>query len=452
MMSKTQIIVSLVVLLGVIAGVSFISQFTGTMTLDPTGTLAPAPGSAGLMLALVDPAHALPEASPRVLEKDALSCYEVWFQNPAPFPLEITWKGNSANCQGVDVGVVSSSATDRYVRLAALCLGSPGTGATMWSGPWSALAVAQWRHDWQWTELRPTTPRRVVIPAADAGHGPAWGILRFQVRSHEEGEEPLTGDWLTRALPDGTPRAQHFQTRVRFVPSLRVFPEERTFTDWRTDQPPPSVEFWVWSATRCRFTLVPRAAAPDPWWQTTVQPLTRDECRDLAQQLALAFGPTSVTSAYRVVARGRDVDKAGQLPDWGKMTRHLVLDSDASSEPVRIVWTGRVVGPVQLGRGSDGDGIDLGNFPLATGTRHTIQLSTEQRDVTMRVERVHPAYLQVQLLEMPMQHGRSHWQLQVAIPPDRVSGPLPDDSAVYLSLSDLSQRLLRIPVSGVGYR
>jgi hypothetical protein len=312
-------------------------------------------------------------------------------------------------------------AWERRVSCAGLVSGLGGAGDLV-----SVAAVVELTRHLTWTPLQVADGSRAVVPAG------ARGWVRLSWRADRPGRERLAVELTDDA---GSP-VQRLEVPVVFVPAVQVYPRQVDLGEWDADGPAPAAELWCWSATR---DDVPLTVAGDSDLEAAVRRLSPGEARHVQQTLGQQGISTRVRAGWAVTVRPR-------VGDLGPFERVVRLDSPALLEPLDATVVGRVRGEVSVAADEQGR-IDLGAFPSERGARRQVAV-TAPPEARLTVAGRVPDYLAAELTAI--EPGR--WQLSVAVPPDRVTGPLPAGSAVTVRLAGEPGRRLHIPVIGQAYR
>src|SRR5262249_39940964 len=129
-------------------------------------------------------------------------------------------------------------------------------------------------------------------------------------------------------------------------------------------------------------------------------------------------------SLYRVKVIARDRPPEAPL-DWGQFHRDITVTSDLGLMSITVPVTGHMHGPINM----PGQ-ILLETFPARDGKTVTIPFSSNLPGISLQVERRSPDYLAADLKEFKDPDGTSRWELTVQVPPNRLIGALPADSAI----------------------
>src|SRR5262249_27487865 len=129
--------------------------------------------------------------------------------------------------------------------------------------------------------------------------------------------------------------------------------------------------------------------------------------------------------------------------DWGVFHHDITVTSDLGLMSIAIPVTGNMHGPIKSPAQ-----ILFETFPARDGKTVTIALAGNAPGISLSVEKRSPDYLGADLKESKEMDGPSRWELSVRVPPNRLTGALPADSAIVLRVQGSGSRRIRIPVLG----
>ncbi|HEY8504194.1 MAG TPA: hypothetical protein VIL46_06395 [Gemmataceae bacterium] len=473
MKSVTQVLLPIALVVGLIFGVTYISNYTRSNRPVPNQESGPAqdvmPLKFGHTVAKRDPEYFYLRHFRENYEVGTGGRHDFWFHNPNPQPAELRLDYTNCACSSVDIGVVAADAWGRYQKQAAA---SALAGAALPAGPDVLAAVAlaalvappdniRWEHR-SITEEGNDARRPVEIPAADPARGPQLGIFRLnwdEVRS--VGPKGLGAKVLVRF--DGTlPREIDLRASIAGVPPVLVWPPEVDVGEL-TAGARREVSFFCFSATRplgdFAVTVTPRE--PHPCVRVgTPEPLSPEEVRALEAALpAAGQDAPSIASGYRVAVTVHERIGQDQL-DLGPIWRVLRVTGEPTGEQ-QVVLRGLVRGDLQVvGGPDDRDLIDLGqSFSSERGTDKAVKLVTNRLSLELELlaDETRPNYLEVELESVnkgePVE-GQKQWRLSIGVPARKLYGSLPSGSGVSLKVTDTATgqtRRIRIPVQGKTY-
>jgi len=143
-------------------------------------------------------------------------------------------------------------------------------------------------------------------------------------------------------------------------------------------------------------------------------------------------------------------EKNGKEMDLGPFsyTLSLLLDEQPTSD-AQPTFYGRVKGEVDVGGPEDHGRIDLHTYKVRDGTSQVIPVWADA-NAGLEIQEQQPASLEVKLWKdaKQLRSDKTKWLLEVTVPSDSPSGPLPENSAIVLRLTSPTPRLVRIPVMG----
>lgn len=202
-----------------------------------------------------------------------------------------------------------------------------------------------------------------------------------------------------------------------------------------------------WSTTRKQLDL--QVVNDDPLCLWKLKPLNDSDCRRLEEKLSKEGG-TRILSAYRlslIVFEEKGGKQRDQGPFFLKPT--LTLGGQALDNGLPL-FIGKVQGEVDISGVDEHGKIQLGSFRIKEGAKQHLVIRTEP-DVDLGLESHRPSFLTVKLrIDSKESTARQRkWVLEVAVPPDQDrTGPLGEESAIFLRLKGTSSRKIRIPIIG----
>lgn len=413
MKSYTQVVLLVVLVMALVGGVAFVSQFnrSSDSPVKVPGTTTPAVG----FLRFSPKGHVLlDDAEEYTAEGD------FWIKNLTAEPVELRLQSLAPPAATAQITWLTAEEID----------GIPiGEEPSLEPGP-------------RWQPL-PTDGPVVTVPAPGKKDNTV-GILRLSWQGKQASKEtPASATlWLGSA---GSGRKEEVHAAVTLVPAIQVDSEPLKLRDLSVKGQQESVEFLCWSATRLRFPLRVQRDSLGPNTYCAFDPLSEEQCRELART-----HENGVRSGYRVrvtVQERRDKEAL----DLGMLERKLVLQGPPGAAPVGVKITGKVRGEVKLLAPGNGDSIDLGSFPTAAGKKLPVTLGADDANVELHLEGWAPRDLDVQLSEPATVDGQKRWTLDLKAEPRAVVGPLPADSKVVLKVQQggVTRRML-LPLRGQG--
>jgi hypothetical protein len=411
----TQVVAPILIVVGIIGGITFVVQYSGLGKPAPN---RPDPGtvSADDLLHFSQRKAQWGDDDPDYaaeFEVGARHDYDFRFENRTPSPVTLSLESKTCACSEISVATLP-----------------PGT----------ASSVPPAAHDvWQRLEPKATS---LTVPAANES-GPAVGWVRLSWQGRKEGPERLNAILRVEQGLRGR-QTITLSAVVIFVPPILVESDTVKLKDLASPGQEETVEFNCWSATRAQFPLTVREAKASGNVVHETRPLTEVECRALATATR-----ARVKAGYRVRVTVRE-RRDGAVLDLGPFQYKLVLAGPPDRPPAEVTLTGVVRGEVAVASAEDAAGIQLRTFPAEKGTEKTIGIVSDRGNMNLRLEAWTPEAIEVRLGPGKMIDGRQRWELFVKVPPRAVVGALPEDSAVILRVEGDTPRRMRLPVHGQG--
>jgi hypothetical protein len=446
MKSPLQTALVVVVLLALVGGITFVSQWMRPPDDKQPG---PAPGVQAKLnfpKLVAGPARAEVTAD-KDKPPDALiseiyqeRSYTFWLQNPAPQPVHLVGRGKSCTCSSVHLGTFTPEDWTSFQATpeAPAAVAKLNGGATVEELSQAAKAFLD-RASWQPLEDKQTA----AVPAATAD-GPAPALLRVTWKGRKMGPDRLS---VTVADEDGYP--YKLEIPIDILPPVFTVP-----VALHVDRPlvaggggQETVSFNCWSATRPSFGLDVRVAGPTPeCFVVEKTPLTGADLEKAAGD-AKALKPIC---GYRVSVTVYERRNGRQL-DLGPFYRKVELRMPGEPEPHPMDLTGSVVGDVGIPaeEPKDRDRVVFTTFPSSRGMSKPVYLESNKPGLELELAEKSPDYLEVALGKPRTEGGRTTWELTVTVPPNRASGRFPKDAAVVLTIKGDPPRRIRLPVVGM---
>lgn len=458
MKAVTQIVLPLLIVVGLVAGVTFVKQYSATTppVIGPeTGTAASAEGAH--LFFPVTTVEWAPSYAAEV-EMNMPGHHDFWFANQKPFPVKLGVFQKNCKCAKIEIAMLTKEEAPRYKRARlAVAAGLALQGA---AGPLAVLSRAEVAQQgtpgegslnlrWSPMEKDDTRGHFVVVPPESEG------ILRLSWEGKKPGHERLVAEFWTQPEADRAALYgyQRLEVPLVVVPPMRNLPPEANLGDI---YPGGSGEarLFCWSSTRADLpldvTVMGRDDKPDRNFSCSWEPLSQAECEALAKEQT-----SRVLCAYRVTVRVQERLSDGTQLDLGPFRRKLSLVSTPGFEAGEPLVIGVVRGDVTVGTEADRDRISLGSFRAEVGRSRSIDITAENPKVELlpTVE-VEPEILKAELKPDPdaKAKGLKRWTLTVGVPPNRGNGILPPTSAAYVTIQSDPPRRIRIPVTGNAYQ
>lgn len=453
---KSAIQIGLLLLIGVamIGGITFVAHYNST---NRQGTITPAKSNPVPALAFHTTSAQWDPQNPALAaeyEVQQRGHYDFWFEKRQPGAVALQVATKSPACTEVRVGIGSAEAWRAYqawsqTTAPTWCLATGGRAPDLLS----VIGMMNWARALHWRELVTAEGAETVIPAEEASSGPVGGVVRVGWRVNKLGADQLRVDLTTRQSPDAPPALVKLKVAIQGVLPVRVHPTTVDMGELNPMGPPATTTVWCWSATRDQLLLSAQETAADPCFVVLCSPLNGGEQQALARRLASQNVLTQVRSAFRVEITAHPHRSAQEQIDLGPFQREVRLTTDANAAPLQVFINGSVRSEFVVGVPEDKGRINLGNIKSSEGTAKVVLLSTELPGVQLQVDAVHPDFLRVKLedVQQSMVSGKKRWRLHLEVPPNRLAGPVPANSAVILKTLDESPRRLRIPIQGHAY-
>jgi len=443
MKSLTQVVLPIGILVALIAGVTFVSQYSGFRAPPPRPRTALAAGASAdeLLHFPISTVQWDDDDSEYMAEFELRTRYrhDFRFVNRTSSAVALGLKLKS--CQCAQVSVALATAPDRQAMAAAAAgiapaaaLGQPLPLAGAAATADFALTLPGAKDRWQSLD----GGAAVTVPPGDAG------LVRVSWEGKKVGPERLAIDLWTEQAPHGRVPLR-LQVPLAFVPAIRVDPATVKVRDIAGKDQQETAELTCWSSTRTHFPLTVREENGSDCFVAGIRPLTADERQTLATQQKCR-----VLSGYRVTVTVHERRPNGDPLDLGPLERKLRLNGPADCDAATVTLTGMVRGEVKVLSVADADRIELGSFSVARGTSKTVPLAGSMEVTDLVLESCQPDHLQARLERRPDADGRKRWDLHVTAPPQRVVGRLPADSVIVLQTRGDVPRRMRIPVAGQG--
>jgi hypothetical protein len=457
-MKSLQTVMLLAVIVGAVAGITFIRHWLAT----PVSEKDAEPTPSGTEVQLDFPAFAI--GAPQVKVGDCLTQtpghYDFWFRNPNDSEVEVGLDVKSCKCTKIDVLTLTPEQEKRWAQELPAAAAAPvflGTGGFL--NVIGAVAASVRETDklfgrdaaWKGLEVEvgsdQLVKQLVPIPAR------ASGAIRLHWAGKDVRSERFTAVLWAQARGDPKTRGRNLRLDValNLVPPILVDASNLKLP--RDLQPGEqcSTEFYCWSTTRAGFGLSAREEYGDPCFTFACTPLTGAEFQKVSQAFVEEKPPRiGMLCLYRVRVSVHERLPDGHQLDLGPFRRNLILTTDQDDHRTFAVQLeGMVRGEITVGAGEQKDRINFKSFAVSRGVDMAVPVESSEAGLRLAVESKNPDYLQVELNEnTTIKDGLGHWQLKVTVPPGQAAGPLPHDSAVVLKTQSQPPRRIRIPVLG----
>jgi hypothetical protein len=455
MMSRTQTIPLLIAIVCILFGVTFVRQYMKSDTggEGPDGPTSP---TGAVNEVRLDFPRLEIEGHPE-WEYRLAGHHDFWFQNTYPYPLEIGFEKKSCRCSKVEALPLSSSDADQYLRLlnvtaSTMALESPvtflNTLGVMAVGQKGLLKFEDEHGGWKQID----NEKNVLAPAQGAG------FVRLSWDGKQISSVRLTAEVWAQA--EGSPHTRggvsKLEMPVTIVPAFHSWPEKLELGVDLNPNGQQTVETFIWSSTRAGFTISAKEESNNPCFECQCSQVRGDEFDRVSKYLD-SRGPTHPLTMYRVRVTVRERIGDKQM-DLGPFSRKIILTSDQPDFPKNSVTVeGTVRGDVKVGsvdaedtgtRKGERDKIVLRVFRSDRGTQQRTPIETSQPGMKLSVDSVIPSYLEADLKLVEQTESGDRWSLTLTVPPNRITGRFPPDSAVILKSNSVPPRRIRIPILG----
>lgn len=471
--SSTRIILPIALLFGVIFGITFISNNTNSPVAEPTkAVVSPGKRAEPLVfgIANAEPNPLSPQPALRNMTLDwevgQAGHFDFWFQNLNPEEVQVYLQGKSCTCAGAKLAIIPAESTRRALQLSSIgILGHPLQSLAM-----LPFAAGELTKDLKWVEMSlESEADRKIVPGSKGE--PQLGILRVTYNNAKTAEQRRITATVMSLLPTGLPMRKELAVVSRVGNSLLVY-SRNTPAPMLVDlgeihrNESSSRELYLFSFTRSEMS-------PRVEWVTPNEvnscltfsppvPLTGAEFDEAANVITsdLKLGPVRIRSISKTTITIHErieegtTKKLTQRMEMGPFEKRLVATIGDGSEhnSQRVLVRGTVRGELSVVSGTDArDRIDFGKTVNAlTGDTREVEIVSSQTglDAELLPELTMPPYLQVEMTLKGEEAGKKTWNLKVRIPPGKLNGSFPANSAIIIKLKDGSDQRIRVPVSG----
>jgi len=452
---RTQIILAIIVLVGMVAGITFVSQYQPTKLTGPTVIKEPSSQPA---ITLSFPVKIVEWDPPTAgdFELGFPGHYDFWFENKNAVAVDLGLMQQSCKCSTVTACALTPAEADDFRRglleegVGESGFAHGGVRTLLPSLFLSQQAMPQKQKPVpKWQKLEPQMANMMAPTTSLTVPPHSKGILRltWDGKKNQLGSERLTLSLWTQAHDRSSGRdTPHLEVPVVFHNPVELAPAAQAM-DSLNYRESRTVEFICWSAARASFTLQARPEIPDPCFECSVTPLGTDECVLLAEK-----HKSRILAGYRVKVTAHESVNDHQL-DLGPFSRNIVLTTDASPDRAIAVVTGNVRGEISVGAEEDNGKVRLESFPARSGTAKEVFILAQQPGLQLKSDiKVEPSsldYLKVSLKG----DGDDRWLLFVKVQPGCPPGKLPADAAAVVTIqNNSSSRQIRIPITGRAYQ
>ncbi len=480
--SPLKLVIPIALLVAVVFGVTFISQYSPKSVDDDTEAGLRGQSGVGRAEPPLRFNSSIRQWGPESLQDlifpgfyeggETLNSASFWFENRNAAPVTMQLASVSCTkCSGGRLAAIPPDVTDQLVLTAVLS----GFPQGLMSGLPLAFAgsstnLAPNRLNWQeYTHAVNPHPEYKVPAAPGSGHlfPYQWGVFELQFLVAGPGPpKPLTADYVLQV--DGTKITGSAKLAINFegVDPFNVSTNFINVGDWTENSEPRSFSFFVYSSTRGPHLFGPSnrgdLVSPtvdirksvgngDPGPFVTVSPAVRvpeSELWQVGQEVEkLQKKIVRIESAYRYTVTVKP--KVGEdRVDIGLLLRDIYLAIPDMKEPKQVRIKGMVRGAVWLD--NDRTSIDLPSYRYSQGISQTIRLITEQRDVdvVLIANECSPSFAKYELKKLPSAPDRGYYELTVTIPKESKTGTW--DGTIVLEIKGARPQRISIPIKGAG--
>ncbi|MBA4186529.1 MAG: hypothetical protein C0467_00780 [Planctomycetaceae bacterium] len=388
-----------------------------------------------------------------------------WFENRNDKSVTMQLKGVSCGaCSGGRVAAIPPEVARQLLQMTALSTLPGGLFSGMplgMAGPGANLAED--RLAWQSYTFRDNPKAEYKVPAGGNtdGWSPQWGILELRFSVGAVGPKTLSSEFNLQV--DGTPQIGTANFAISFE-GAEPFDLSRSFVDvgeLQETSPANQYEVIVYSATRGpngngpgdlqvpkTDIQLPGGAVGEPGPFVSVSPAVRLPEADLMQIPNQIQRAVRVEAAYRLTITVAPTVGEKRV-DLGPLERDVHISTGDTRKTVRV--KGIVRGGVWL----DGNlkEIDV-RYKFEDGAvGQTFNVVTDRPDqelVYVSNDPTTPENVKVDLEKQPADPDRGHYKLKVTVPPRAKAGVW--SGFVVLELKGPNPQRIRIPIKGNGTR
>ena len=403
---------------------------------------------------------------PGFYEPDSHGQASFWFENKNASSVTMQLKAVSyTSCSEGAVYVIPPDTTRLTLQMSGLSVLPQGLVSGLPVGMVGPGALFDQHHLPPAAKHQFADPSKVIfnIPGANNPDGwtPAWGILElgFNAKNVSEGRV-LTARFesVVDANPD---QVGNDELKVRFdvVEPMHMFPQTIDFGVLDESSKPEPREIIVYSCTREPGRLAPPTVLSrnplggDPGKFLTVGtpvPVPRTDLEELSLSISDKLKKAqNITAAYRVPLT-LNLKLGNERLDIGLLERTIDASAAGVDVPTKPVHVRAVIrGGVWL---PEGNTYDLGSFKARDGvTRNTFELVTDNPDVVVKVAdgQQQPEFVQVTMERQANLGGKGLYKVRVHIPPSKQVGLITYGVIVFEIAGPNPQRV-RVPLKGRG--
>ncbi|HEY2786873.1 MAG TPA: hypothetical protein VGJ05_18070, partial [Fimbriiglobus sp.] len=400
-------LIALVLVMSLVFGVTYITQFTGSDVApkDDKKESGVGPLLWGYLTAKRDATSDEPHYRyyPGFFEVNVQNSELFWFRNEKPVDVTFGFGGVScARCTNARVAILPSDAVDRLIQWNMLPAALPiGLGAIPTFFP--TAGMVELLSKLEWTDFGvDKLDLKVKVPAATPGR-PTWGVVRVGFRATTLGPNQTAAFFNAQA--DGAKEPTNYTIHINMmgVDIFEVTPKpDVDVGDLVEGARPRNFNLYFWSVIRSQAELTPpvvRVGNDDPFVVVHPPvPLSVSDLDSLADKLGEKHKELGLTlkAGYRIpvtVLR----DAPGKLPDIGIFEKDVYVSGQGDFVQ-KIAIKGRVTGLVWL---QDAESVVIKPYSskLGTETKATLVTGQPNLDLELVPDEKSPSFLQAALSE-----------------------------------------------------
>jgi hypothetical protein len=459
MKTITHIVLPIVILMGIVGIVAYVTQNTQrspkSLTIESANESKPPPPPK--LISFVESLDASTEQEPpEQFEAEATNHKDFVFYSTQENNIRLTADYQSCKCTTVELGTLSMSedelaAIDKSPSLSGYCR----LVAAMNSMTFASLPSGV-------DDKEPGT----LIPGAPKGKPKRPYILRVVKRKIQDEQLGKLDSIKIRigARVDGSSVKSNIDKAISYVviAPAGIFPATIVDMGEIGAGGERAIACYVYSGTRDQLSFTPRLAGADGGETTEpcaeISPLTTlsPEERDILPKTYVGPNATGhIRCAYRFTITLHE-RRGDNLLEIGPLKRHLVITFTAGAGELPITtMTSRVEaivhGPIHVLNGDERGRIPLGTYKSNRGTSRIVRLASDDPKLDIEVDGTSDPKLKA-TLRPPTVDSRKEWEMLVEVGPDAFVGDLPGSTMITLRTVGPNPRRMRIPVTGKGER
>ncbi len=475
MKTLTQVVLPIAVIIGLVFGVTFMSNYIPPTKLSNSseGNQANLDNVLPLQFEITTAARDVDSPHLKEFQVDyeygAPGRHGFWFRNPHELAAKLTLIDTSCTCSSVQVGLIKPDAWSHFIQCEIITGLFPGLPDLL--GPTTLARMLTRPETIRWQPLipvagierggipRPGDTTNVEVPAAPSEQQPQLGVCLLGWNETKSVGPMRLYASLAMSFPGKSQHDFRVEANIRGIPLVNVFPE-RVDLGTLTANGRRQSEFFVYSTTRDpeNFVVDLEQLDPNPFMTVgQLEPLNQAQQAALEQRIFRERKtPLDIRAAQRVQVEVQE--RVGmQRIDLGPIRNRikLVLDKDPADldkRTAQVAIEGVARGVIRvLDSGRAQNVIDLGQ-PYASSRERIKEVTLASDDPKVKLallpERITPKYVLAELSSPRVQDGIKQWTLKVTIPANRLFGKMPLGSGIRLQISGPEERMITIPIQG----